>query len=232
MPRILITGANRGIGLALTQQYLQRDEQVFATCRQPAEASDLAALDAAYPDQLSVLPLDVTDNATIDAAAEIVSGQVEGLDLLINNAGFFPKGESIENLDAETMLYTFHINTVGPIMVIQRFLDLLRAGDDAKVVNVSSQLGSLSRNTGKGYYSYNSSKAALNMLTRVLTYDLRADGITVVTTHPGWVQTDMGGKGAAITPAESAAGLVALADRITMDDTNKFYTWEGREHSL
>jgi len=231
MLRILITGANSGIGLAMTQQYLQRGERVFATCRQPAQATDLAELATAYPDQFSVLPLDVTDNATIDAAAEIVSTQVDGLDLLINNAGFFPKGETIGKLDASTMLSTFHVNAVGPIMVVQRFLSLLQAGHDTKVVNVSSQLGSLNRNTGKGYYSYNSSKAALNMLTRILAHGLRADGIVVVTTHPGWVQTRMGGKGAAITPAESADGLIALADRITIPDTNKFYTWEGIEHS-
>ena len=231
MLRILITGANSGIGLAMTQQYLQRGERVFATCRQPAEASALAELGIAYPDHLSVLPLDVTDNATIDAAAETVSAQVDGLDLLINNAGFFPKDENINNLDAQTMLNTFHINAVGPIMVVQRFLGLLRAGNDAKVVNVSSQLGSLNRTTGKGYYSYNSSKAALNMLTRILAHDLRAEGIVVVTVHPGWVQTRMGGKGATITPEESASGLIAIADRITMDDSNKFYTWEGNEHS-
>lgn len=230
MLRILITGANRGIGLALTQQYLQRGERVFATCRQPAEAAALAELAAAYPDRLSALPLDVTDDATIDSAAEAVATQVDGLDLLINNAGFFPKGETIGSLDAATMLHTFHVNAVGPIMVVQRFLGLLRAGRAAKVVNISSQLGSLNRNTGKGYYSYNSSKAALNMLTRVLAHDLRADGIVVVTTHPGWVQTRMGGKGAAITPTESARGLIALTDRLTMADTNKFYTWEGREH--
>lgn len=231
MLRILITGANSGIGLALTRQYLQRGERVFATCRQPAEASALAELGVVYPDQLSVLPLDVIDNTTIDAAAEAVSTQVDGLDLLINNAGFFPKDENIDNFDAETMLNTFHVNAVGPIMVVQRFLGLLRAGRDSKVVNVSSQLGSLSRTTGKGYYSYNSSKAALNMLTRVLSYDLRADGIVVVTTHPGWVQTRMGGEGATITPDQSASGLITLADRITMDDSNKFYTWEGHEHS-
>jgi len=231
MLRILITGANSGIGLALTQQYLQRGERVFATCRQPAEASTLAEFDTAYPDQLSVLPLDVTDNATIDAAAEMVSAQVDGLDMLINNAGFFPKDENIDNLDAQTMLNTFHINAVGPIIVVHRFLGLLRAGNDAKVVNVSSQLGSLNRTTGKGYYSYNSSKAALNMLTRILAHDLRAEGIVVVTVHPGWVQTRMGGKGATITPEESASGLIAIADRITMDDSNKFYTWEGNEHS-
>ncbi len=97
-----------------------------------------------------MLPLDVTDTTTIDAAAEAVSTQVDGLDLLINNAGFFPKGEKIGNLDAETMLYTFHINAVGPIMVVQRFLNLLRAGQDAKVVNISSQLGSLQRKQGRG----------------------------------------------------------------------------------
>jgi len=230
MLRILITGANRGIGLALTQQYLQRGERVFATCRQPAEASALAELAAAYPDQLSALPLDVTDAAAIDAAAEAVTTQVDGLDLLINNAGFFPKGEKLGKLDAETMLYTFHVNAVAPILVVQRFLGLLRAGNDAKVVNISSQLGSLNRTTDGGRYSYNSSKAALNMLTRVLAHDLRADGIAVVAVHPGWVQTEMGGMNATLRSQESARGLIALAYRLTIADTNKFYTWEGREH--
>lgn len=233
MTRILITGANRGIGLALAERYAALpDVRLFATCRKPAEATALKALADAYPDRVTILPLDVIDDATIAAARDAVAGVVDGLDVLINNAGINPPGkfQTLEAINAEGMLFILHVNTVGPLMVAQAFASLLRAGTNARLVNVSSQMGSLSRGMSNGYYGYRPSKAALNMVTRSLAADLRGDGVTVITLHPGWVQTDMGGPNADINTDESADGIVRLVDGLTLDNTGAFFRWDGSEH--
>jgi len=227
--RVLITGANRGLGLAFTRESLGRGRRVFATCRRPDEADDLHALAAEHPDRLTILRLDVTDEETLDASAEAVQDQEGALDLLINNAGVSPSGERLGNLDAQTMLHTFHVNSVGPMLVAQRYLNLLHAGENAKILNISSTLGSLAQKSSGGRYSYCSSKAALNMLTRALAFDLDADGIVVVAIHPDWVRTDMGGSGAPLAPEESARGVLDVADGLTQADTASFYTYQGRE---
>jgi NAD(P)-dependent dehydrogenase (short-subunit alcohol dehydrogenase family) len=232
MRRVLITGASRGLGLEFVRQCLPRGASVFAGCRTPENAMDLQMLSAAHPEQLTILTLDVTDKATIDASVEIIRSQVDGLDLLINNAGVYPRGELPTNLNAETLLQAFRVNSIGPMIVAQRCLELLRAGDHTKIVNISSKMGSLwwKEKEGGGDYSYCSSKAALNMLTRTLAFDLRSDGIIVVGLIPGWVQTDMGGSDADLTPTESVGSMLKVVDRLTLADTSKLFTWEDREH--
>ena len=229
MKNLFLTGANRGIGLALVQEALSRDYRIFAGCRQPEKAADLQALAAAYPDRLIPIPIDITDDASIEAAAAMVAGRAKGVDVLINNAGVFPRGERIANLDARTMLRTYHVNSVGPMIVVQKFLPLLRASQQAKILNITSQLGSITLHMSN-HYSYNSSKAALNMLTRILASELKPTGILAVVVHPGWVQTDMGGSAAPLKPAESARGILNLAQRLGMRDTGEFFTWDGRKH--
>jgi NAD(P)-dependent dehydrogenase (short-subunit alcohol dehydrogenase family) len=232
MQRVLITGANRGLGLEFVRQCLARGDRMFAGCRNPENARDLQTLVVAHPEQLTILTLDVTDKTTIDASVEIIRSQVDGLDLLINNAGAFPRGETPTNLNPETMLQAFHLNSVAPMIVAQRCLDLLRVGNQTKIVNISSKMGSLwwKEKEGGGDYSYCSSKAALNMLTRTLAFDLRSDGIIVVAIQPGWVQTDMGGSSADLTPTESVGSMLKVIGGLTEAHTSKFYTREGREH--
>jgi NAD(P)-dependent dehydrogenase (short-subunit alcohol dehydrogenase family) len=116
------------------------------------------------------------------------------------------------------------------MLVVREMLPLLEASPSAKIINITSQLGSLERKTSGGDYSYCSSKAALNMLSRTLAADLSGRGIPVIVVHPGWVQTDMGGSSASLTPHQSAAGIIALLDKLTLKDTGKFFTWEGRPH--
>jgi NAD(P)-dependent dehydrogenase (short-subunit alcohol dehydrogenase family) len=128
------------------------------------------------------------------------------------------------------MLEVFRVNAVGPMIVSQVFLDLLREGRNPKIVNMTSQMGSLETKQEGGYYSYSSSKAALNMITRLLSFDVQPDGVIVAALHPGWVRTDMGGEHATLTPQESVRGLLEVINRLTADDSGKFYTWEGREH--
>ena len=230
MRRTLITGANRGIGLELVRQCLERADHVFAACRNPSNADDLCDLGRRCPERMTILELEVTDEAAIDAAAEAVANRVDGLDLLINNAAVMPWPEKFSDLTAAQMLNTLHVNTVAPMMIAQRFLDLLRKGADPKIVNISSNNGSLTAKRWGGDYSYCGSKAALNMMTRALSFDLREAGVTAVVIHPGHVQTDMGMENAPLPPAESVEGLLSVIDGLTKEDTGRFYTWRGEEH--
>ena len=231
MKNILITGANRGIGLGLTHQLLIQGNHVFATCRQPARADALQALEDSFSEQLTILALDVTDDESVAAAETAVSAQISSLDILINNAGILFRDETFANFDPELMHKSFDVNVVGVMRVATRFAKLLRQGTEPQMINVSSQLGSLQEmERNKGLYSYNASKAALNMVTRKLAHDLHDAGITVIALHPGWVQTDMGGKGATITVSESIQGILALSDRLNIEDTGKFYTYSGEPH--
>jgi NAD(P)-dependent dehydrogenase (short-subunit alcohol dehydrogenase family) len=228
----MVTGGNRGLGLEFVRQCLGGGDLVFAGCRSPADALELDRLSATHSEQLVVLTLDVTDEVSVDAAVKAMRLQVDGLDLLINNAGVYPRGETPTTLEATTMLRAFHLNAVAPMIVAQRCLELLRSGNRPKIANISSKMGSLwwKEIEGGGDYSYCSSKAALNMLTRTLAFDLRSETIIVVALNPGWVQTDMGGSSADLAPAESVRGMLRVIQRLTEADTSKFFTWEGQEH--
>ena len=231
MERILITGAGRGIGLELARHYLERGDLVLATARNLDAAADLQALAAQHGEHCHLLPLDVTDESAIVAVAAQAGALVDGLDVLINNAGVFPRNERPETLDAQVLLQTLHTNAVAPLIVVRELLPLLRRGQRPRILNITSQLGSLTRRASGRCYSYCSSKAALNMLTRSLAFDLQDDGITAVVVHPGWVQTDMGGAHAPVLVGESARGIIALADGLLPEQTSKFLTWDGREHA-
>lgn len=227
--RVLITGANRGIGLEFVRQYLDRGDRVFATARQPAEADALNRLAEQHPDRLTVLPLEVTDGAQVAALPDAVCAEEGALDLLINNAGVNPKGERPGALDAETMQRTLAVNSVAPIQIAQALLDALAEGENPRIVNVTSQLGSLERKRSGGGYSYAASKAALNMFSKALAFDLRPRGITVVMVHPGWVQTDMGGSGAPLTPQEAVRSMIELFDGLEPADAARYLQWDGSE---
>ncbi len=230
MKRILVTGANRGLGLELVRQCLARGDRVFAGCRQPAQADALKSLARTYPAQLTALALDVTEPQSLEASREIAREQVQGLDVLFNNAAIHPGDETIVNVDAEALLCTFHVNAVGPVLVAQCYLDLLKAGDAPQIVNISSEAGSISRMTSHRGYAYYASKAALNMFTRALAFDENLSGVTVVSLHPGWVRTDMGGPNAHLSPAESAQGILEVSAGLTSADNARFYTFAGEEY--
>jgi len=231
----LVTGSNRGLGLEFTRQLLARGDHVFATCRRPDEAAALHEFTNAHPERLHLLPLDVTDSKSIAAAFEAVASQTEALHLLINNAGINGGGRAdrFGCLDPDRMAHVFRVNTIGPAHVAQRAADLLaRAVSGAtvpKVVNITSKLGSIEHTRGSSaWQSYRASKAALNMLTRLIAFDLEERGVLVVAITPGWVQTDMGGPDAALTPAESVRSMLNVLPDLTMEDRGTFLTWDGR----
>ena len=232
MQTILITGSNRGIGLELTKRYLERGERVFATCRQPHEALALHALAAQHGEQLTIAPLEVTDEAAIDAAFERVQAQVEGLDLLINNAGILVDwDETLGSVTAADMLRTYEVNVVAPLLISRRFLPLLRNGGvnghPAAIVNLSSTSGSIGMKGSARMWSYGASKAALNMVTKTLANAVQEENIAVIALNPGWVQTDMGTSRAQITVEESVAGMLEMIDDLSMAQSGSFLSYTG-----
>lgn len=234
MQGLLITGSNRGIGLEMVRQLTERDDVLlFATCRQPENADQLNAIAAQHPTRVKVLPLDVSDASSIRACVERVKQHTGALDVLINNAGIFPnetRSRTFGQLEADAINHILSVNATAPLIVTQAFTSLLEEGNNPRVVMVSSQMGSLAWTGSGGSYAYRASKAAMNMVARTLSHDLKPMGISVITLHPGWVQTDMGGRNAAITPQESAAGILRLVDDITLADSGGFFRWTGDVH--
>ncbi len=226
----LITGANRGIGLEMAKQLVAAGTKVFATCRLPEQASALNDLATQNSSLVTVIQLDVINDMSVHAAAQAVAAETDHIDVLINNAGVNFR-DNFEEFNSDEFLLSLNANGVGAMRVVRQFIDLLRKADSAKVVNISSQLGSITaQRPNFGSYAYNSSKAVMNMITRHLSFDLEKDGIITISMHPGWVQTDMGGPNAAVTPPNSAAGILKVTAGLTAEDNGKFYIYNGEIH--
>ncbi len=232
MQRILITGTNRGLGLELVKQYAEVGERVLATCRRPDDAGDLQALAKKHAN-VTILGLDVADDIQFAAFAETISAHTDALDVLIHNAGMnarTPEARTFGTLTAAAIQEQVQTNAIGPLLLTQTLLPLIQKGQNPIVVMVSSQMGSLQWKQHGGGYAYSMSKAAMNMAARTLAADLKPQGIRVITLHPGWVITDMGGESAELTPHESASSIRALIGKVSLDDSGSFYKWDGTRH--
>jgi NAD(P)-dependent dehydrogenase (short-subunit alcohol dehydrogenase family) len=233
MPRhILVTGANRGIGLEFVRQLLTRGDRVVATCRQPGKANALNTLAGEHPGRLHVLPLEVANaksRAELVRELPLVRELLDGapFDGLINNAGVLYQGERFGQLSEAHLDDCFRINTSGPLLLTEALVPHLR--DGATVVNISSMLGSITSTQHFGTPSYNISKAAQNMATRLTARALADRGIIAIAMHPGWVQTDMGGDGAQIAPRDSVAGMLRVIDGVTLAMSGEFFDWNGAQ---
>ena len=207
---ILITGANRGLGLALTEKFLASGHYIHAINRQ--DSHELLQLQEKYPEGLHCYSGDVTDEVSIQKAMEAIAGQVSALDIVLNNAAVHLDQARLplEQVDFSVYLPVYQVNAVGPLMVVKYFLPLLRKGQMKLIVNVSSEAGSIGACCRKSEYSYCMSKAALNMASRILQNDLKEEGIKVLALHPGWFSSDMGGAEAPIAPSEAAEQIVKL----------------------
>ncbi|XP_015280275.1 PREDICTED: C-factor-like isoform X1 [Gekko japonicus] len=244
---VLVTGSNRGIGLELIRQLLgnsKRPEWIFATCRDPEgpRAQELKKL-AAQHHEVKIIPLEITDSSSIQAAVTKVTDLLQGagLNLLINNAGM-AKSRTMESETAEDMAEVYRNNVIGPMMVTQAlFLPLLRKASresrqkgmscsKAAIINVSSEGGSITNILIFDLMpcvSYRCSKAALNMLTRCQSLGYAEDEILCIALHPGWVQTDMGGSMATMPVDASARAILNTLGRLTEKDNGTFVNWEG-----
>ena len=230
MPTALITGANRGLGLEFARQYLADGWQVYAACRDPDSASELRRLADASDNKLSILALDVTDPASVKAAAAELDGKA--VDLLLNNAGVMgARGQTIGNIDYAAWAKVLDANTMGPMRVSEAFVDHVARSERKLIVTLTSGMGSLADNTSGGSIAYRSSKAAVNMIMRSLAIDLAPRGITCVVVNPGWVRTDMGGAHATLTPAESVTALRRLIETLGPAQSGKFFNYDGREYA-
>lgn len=224
MTTILITGANRGIGLGLAKHAAERGYSVIGTARSPEQADELRAV-ASLVEQLN------TDSAeSVASLADRLAG--EPIDILVNNAGIFPhECDDINDLDLDALDRVIQTNTIGPIMLTRALIPNLEQSERKSVVSITSNLGSISdASKGQmGFLGYRTSKAALNMANATMAHQLKPKGISCVVVHPGWVQTDMGGQAAPLTPDQSTSSIMDTIDRLSIEDSGRFLDYRGKE---
>lgn len=226
MSHWFIAGASRGIGLELARQLALRGARVTASVRSENGRAALQEALAPLGDKGQILIFDTRDAAQIHAAAAEVS---EPIDALVANAGAYgPQRQSTLDMDFDGVLDLVNINTLGPLRVIQAFLPLLRQGERPRIAVMSSVLGSMALE-GTFNVGYRLSKAGLNKIVQCLADDLKPEGVAVISMHPGWVRTDMGGPDAPVGVEESAAGIIGVVERLTLADTRRFVDYKGAE---
>ena len=212
---VVITGANRGIGLALARLYQSRGDRVFAACRQTSPGLDDIGVEV-------IKGIDVTREDSLQALQKALRGVT--INLLINNAGIL-NNEKLGDLDVEAIRRQFEVNALAPLRITERLAPQMPAG--SKLALVTSRMGSLADNTSGGAYGYRMSKAALNMAGRCLALDLKARGIAVAMLHPGMVSTEMIGGRGDISAAEAAVRLADRIDALGLGNTGTFWHADG-----
>ncbi len=222
MATVLITGANRGIGLEFVRQYAADGWRVIAACRKPKKAKDveqvngdvtLRALDVADPDSVATF---------IDETAK------EPIDVLINNAGvYLDRTIAFGKLDYAGWMTSFQVNTVGPVRVAEALTQVIEQSERKLMVFLSTQMASIAGNTGGGAYAYRASKAALNAAVKSMSLDLKARGVACLLLHPGWVKTDMGGKNATLDVRDSVHGMRRVIDEFDLARSGSFLRYNG-----
>ena len=217
MKTAVITGANRGIGLALSQQLVNKGWDIIAICRSDSEEIEAIA-------NMVISGIDITNPEHIEQVVKIIGEH--RIDLLINNAGLLAD-EQLGDIDFETMRQQFEINALAPLRVTQALLPNMVEG--SKVANITSRMGSIADNDSGGRYGYRASKAAFNAIGKSLAEDLKTRGIAVAQLHPGWVQTRMVNFGGLITPEESATGLIERIEQLNLANTGGFWHSNGEE---
>lgn len=228
---VLITGASRGLGLELVRQYSAANWQVIACCRHPERATALCQLAAQAGGRVHIMPLDVSNIDSIHRFAQSLSGLA--IDVLINNAGIYGPDDQSDITALATHAAQWHevltVNTMAPVFVSSALLSNLKQGHKKTIALMSSKMGSMADNDSGGDYIYRSSKAALNAVGKSLALDLAEQHIKLVLLHPGWVQTDMGGPRALITPEQSVTGIRTLLENLTPEDSGRFFQYDGSE---
>jgi len=224
MATVLLTGANRGIGLEFVKQYLEAGWQVLACCRDPEQANALQAL--GDHSSLSIHQLDVADAQSIQALASELANQP--IDILLNNAGIYATGANhFGEVDTGIWIRAIQTNTIAPLLMAQAFIHNIEQGERKLIATLSSKVGSIDDNQSGGGYAYRSSKSAVNQVMKSLSIDLAPRGINTVSLHPGWVQTDMGGPNALINTKESVTGMMSVLDNLSNDLSGSFINYDG-----
>lgn len=221
MPTILVTGAGRGLGLELVRQFAAAGWETLGTVREPAKG-------AAMPKGSQTFLCDVADRASLARLAKDLKGKP--LDVLFCNAGIYGKRQQrVGTVDYDAWPEVLRVNLLGPMACVDALIDNVAASERKQIVMMSSRMGSIGDNSAGGEVVYRSSKAALNAVTRSLAIDLRDRGVTAIAVHPGWVQTDMGGPGATLTPEQSVAGLKRVVEGLSAEKSGRFFNYDGAE---
>jgi len=228
MKTILITGANRGLGFELAKQYHSAGWRVIACCRDPEYAEKLRYL-SNNTDTLLIIKLDIFKIEEIKNLTTKLAN--ETIDILINNAGVYSDDLSLDDIDPETWLETFKINTIAPVMIAQALISQIARGQDKIIVNISSSMASIDMNRSGDHCIYRTTKAALNAATRCMAMEYKNKSIAVLALDPGWVQTDMGGSGAQITPEKSVNSIRSILELLTLESSGEFISYDGKRLS-
>ncbi len=226
MATVLITGANRGLGLEFCRQYAEQDWHVIACSRNPDDAFDLNNLASRHPN-IQLEQLDVSALEQIDALSRKLAGL--SIDVLINNAGIYAdnKSNSLGHFDYQAWTNSLLINTQAPVKMTEAFLPHIKKSDKKLIVAISSLMGSVADNDSGGSIFYRSSKAALNAAMKSVAIELKNQSVGVLIFHPGWVKTDMGGPDALINAEQSVAGMRALIANFSLDQSGSFVKYDG-----
>lgn len=224
---VVITGANRGLGLEFCRQYLDGGAKVYACSRSPEKAAALLELKQSYGEALEIVPLDVSNPIMLANLSYVIE---EPIDILINNAGIYgPKGLAFGEYKADDWAEVLKINTIAPMMIAQTLAEKVAASNEKKIVLISSKMGSIADNQKGGSYIYRSSKAAINAVGKTLAIDLADQGVKVAIVHPGWVQTDMGGPSGLIDAKTSITGLCEVIENLNDRNSGGFFNYDGTQ---
>ena len=231
MSTVVVTGANRGLGLEFVKQYAEAGWTVIAAARDPEKAAELKRLATSHKN-IAVAALDVSNNDSVARFKQTIGDRA--VDILINNAGVYPnEGNEFGSVDYEAWLDALNTNTLGPVRLTEALTENLAASEEKLAVVISSAMGSIAtyeKEPGTpGAIQYRTSKTAVNMAVSIMARALKPRGITVITQCPGWVQTDMGGKGATLKPEQSISALRKIFERVTLNDSGKFLGQNGHE---
>ena len=221
---ILITGANRGLGLEFVRQYSQLGWSILACCRNLSNSNELEILQKKFS-SIEIFQLDVGNLNEIKDLSNTLKERT--IDILLNNAGIYRSG-ALGSIDTEEWIESFKINTIAPYVVIESFLDQVMRSRQKKIVSITSKMGSIDDNTSGGSYMYRTSKTALNSMMRSMTYDLESKEISTLTLHPGWVKTDMGGSNAWINSTESVTGMIQQIEKLSQKNSGEYLDYSGK----
>lgn len=227
MATILVTGANRGLGLEFIKHYLDRGDHVIGTFRDKHSSGELIQMGVTY-DKLEIISLDVSSEKSLKTFPNLL-GDI-AIDIFINNAGVYgPRNSSFKHVDIETWIPALKINTIAPIILTQLIIDNLKKGSKKKLIYITSKMGSIDDNSGGGSYVYRSTKAALNAVVKSLSIDLKSEEMIVALLHPGWVQTDMGGPNGLIDKNTSVSGMIKVIDGLERSESGCFLDYTGSD---
>ena len=227
MKKILVTGANRGLGLGLVKKFLKNNEKVICTTRNISKSKELILYKEKYNDNLEICELDLLDKDSPNILSNFLGD--ETIDLFINNAGVI--GHSAQHFKSVSLnhwLEVLKVNLIAPLLITQSIIKNIEKSSERKIYFISSKVGSIEDNKSGGMYIYRSSKTALNQVVKSLSIDLKPLGISVISLHPGWVRTEMGGPNALISVEESVNGMVDVISNTSIINSGQFINYDGK----